>query len=782
MKRGLNQENSLPDPEFGGESSESARAIHYVVQKDTLMTYEKGLFAQADPGIVSGSTIERKQMSTKTIYKRIALVAVAALGAGVLSVAPANAAVTAMEDMTLAARGANLNLIVEAGTTTAGARTYSIYTGGASTLTVADLAITNTLVAGGDDAQKNWIAPGTPTAAVTAFATFPATTTGGAKTTGQTGAVIGNGNLTLTGTPSGITTTTIAASEAGTVYTIFGEIAAGAVGTPSATDVTAVVTVYSRTLEATLGDGGAPTTKGAVNGVAGPANTVTLRAMDSDNTAGTYNLKRLITVSGAGAKITTASAAPVAVATDGLTAVITGNNTDPSFNNLTILTPQAGTITVSSFTETAEGSGIFGATAASTVTITVNATASSGNVDTATTTATLNAGATHGATADNTAVTGLNTASATPVGVVKVVLAATSGSVTSTTAVTASITGSGNLVLNNENDHTTSPIGSGRSLSSTVATTGTTFHVLVQPDGTSGVGTVKITAGAYTVTKTVTFYGAVTTLTVKQNHKIASTAGAVLGTAVANPAGTSIATTPAVVITAKDANGVLVPNLTITALSSDTTVMQSEITVNADDGTKGAGAGTYNASVSSVANTSGKTATLTFRVMSGTTVLAAAAPITYTLGGAVASVALSLDKASYSVGAPAVATLTLKDASGNAAFDADHANILAADLTSTLTVVKALAFSATANAASSLGGVASVTFNAPGTSGTTWTISGTTGAGPATAAEKGKALTASAAVTSGSDVAALTTLINSLIAKINALSKLVAKIQKKVRA
>jgi trimeric autotransporter adhesin len=92
MKRGLNKENSLPDPEFGGESSESARAIHYVVQKDTLMTYVSARFAQADPGIVSGSTIERKKMSTKTIYKRIALVAVAALGAGVLSVAPANAA------------------------------------------------------------------------------------------------------------------------------------------------------------------------------------------------------------------------------------------------------------------------------------------------------------------------------------------------------------------------------------------------------------------------------------------------------------------------------------------------------------------------------------------------------------------------------------------------------------------------------------------------------------------------------------------------------------------
>ena len=91
MKRGLNQKNSLPDTEFGGESSESARATHYVVQKDVLMTYVSAFFAQADPGIVSGSTIERKQMSTKTSFKRIALVAVAALGAGLLSVAPANA-------------------------------------------------------------------------------------------------------------------------------------------------------------------------------------------------------------------------------------------------------------------------------------------------------------------------------------------------------------------------------------------------------------------------------------------------------------------------------------------------------------------------------------------------------------------------------------------------------------------------------------------------------------------------------------------------------------------
>jgi trimeric autotransporter adhesin len=66
----------------GGEFDESARAIH---REDGLKTI------QADSGIVLESTIERKQMSTKTTFKRIALVAVAALGFGMLSVAPSTA-------------------------------------------------------------------------------------------------------------------------------------------------------------------------------------------------------------------------------------------------------------------------------------------------------------------------------------------------------------------------------------------------------------------------------------------------------------------------------------------------------------------------------------------------------------------------------------------------------------------------------------------------------------------------------------------------------------------
>jgi len=70
----------------GGEFDTSARAMY----RDEVV-YP----LQAESRIVRGSTIERKQMSTKTTFKRVALVAVAALGLGVLSVAPSQAATQA---------------------------------------------------------------------------------------------------------------------------------------------------------------------------------------------------------------------------------------------------------------------------------------------------------------------------------------------------------------------------------------------------------------------------------------------------------------------------------------------------------------------------------------------------------------------------------------------------------------------------------------------------------------------------------------------------------------
>jgi hypothetical protein len=81
----------------GGECGAVARALHHEAQKDALMSYEQPLvrrvdLRQADSGKALGSTfIERKQMSTKTTLKRIALVAVSAMGFGLLSIVPASA-------------------------------------------------------------------------------------------------------------------------------------------------------------------------------------------------------------------------------------------------------------------------------------------------------------------------------------------------------------------------------------------------------------------------------------------------------------------------------------------------------------------------------------------------------------------------------------------------------------------------------------------------------------------------------------------------------------------
>jgi trimeric autotransporter adhesin len=72
----------------GGEFDTSARAM-----------YREGVTSslRAELRIVRGSTIERKQMSTKTTFKRIALVAVASLGLGVLASAPSNATASATD-------------------------------------------------------------------------------------------------------------------------------------------------------------------------------------------------------------------------------------------------------------------------------------------------------------------------------------------------------------------------------------------------------------------------------------------------------------------------------------------------------------------------------------------------------------------------------------------------------------------------------------------------------------------------------------------------------------
>ncbi len=82
----------------GGEFDGSARAIHQAGEKVTLMKYEANFFTQAIKRIVRAMTFnERKQMLKNKTRKRLALVAVSAMGFGLLSIVvptAANASIT----------------------------------------------------------------------------------------------------------------------------------------------------------------------------------------------------------------------------------------------------------------------------------------------------------------------------------------------------------------------------------------------------------------------------------------------------------------------------------------------------------------------------------------------------------------------------------------------------------------------------------------------------------------------------------------------------------------
>jgi trimeric autotransporter adhesin len=98
----------------GGEFDTSARAM-----------YREGVTSslRADLRIVRRSTIERKQMSTKTTFKRIALVTVAAMGFGVMSVVPSTAA-TSADTLTISSPTASMK---DSETSTATTATLAFY-------------------------------------------------------------------------------------------------------------------------------------------------------------------------------------------------------------------------------------------------------------------------------------------------------------------------------------------------------------------------------------------------------------------------------------------------------------------------------------------------------------------------------------------------------------------------------------------------------------------------------------------------------------------------------
>ena len=102
---------------------------------------------RAEIGKCPYSTNERKQMSTKTMKQRIALVAVAALGAGVLSVAPASAAANPAIGVTNAVTAAGILNVATVNSIT-GAVALAASGSGVATTSLGLLAVSTTQLAG----------------------------------------------------------------------------------------------------------------------------------------------------------------------------------------------------------------------------------------------------------------------------------------------------------------------------------------------------------------------------------------------------------------------------------------------------------------------------------------------------------------------------------------------------------------------------------------------------------------------------------------------------------
>ena len=202
----------------GGECGAVARALHHEAQKvaltqneQSLISDEKALLRQADSGKALGSTfIERKQMSTKTTLKRIALVAVSALGFGLLAAVPAaqatgrTAASIVVGDIPAVRVGATAYVPVKiflpsgtvaADTITIAAKVTSAPIMGGAANAKSDLGAGGTAASNDADAQFGVVADAIGTEYSTGANTDGRTTSTAATTAGNT-IIVGSGSPT----------------------------------------------------------------------------------------------------------------------------------------------------------------------------------------------------------------------------------------------------------------------------------------------------------------------------------------------------------------------------------------------------------------------------------------------------------------------------------------------------------------------------------------------------------------------------------------------------------
>jgi len=225
--------------------------------------------------------------------------------------------------------------------------------------------------------------------------------------------------------------------------------------------------------------------------------------------------------------------------------------------------------------------------------------------------------------------------------------------------------------------------------------------VEVYPTGTAGTGTLSISVDGVAVKSyPIKFYGDAAKITATLLRPVGSTAGATAGVegsttvvsgniktvapAIGSAACGVNAGLTAVKVVVEDANGVAIPTTTApTAVSSNRAVVSGSSRMFIDSGISDVScletsAGTFAqhydyTTVAGAASGSKSSLTYTFVNAAGTTLVSNAVEVA--VGGAIATWTLVLDKASYNPGEVATLTVTAKDSAGNAAYDGQDAVI-----------------------------------------------------------------------------------------------------------
>jgi len=585
----------------------------------------------------SATFLERKIMSTKTSFKRIALVAASALAIAGFSAVPAQAA-----DI--------VSVATAAVTSTPNAATAT--PGKAGTEIVANINVASTVQMINTDVLTFTLALADPNGTVVTSSLLT-TAAAGAIATNATASAPTASSLRLTATgnaniTAGVTAGTVRFTPAmGGKYVLTSVTTVAGASTNTPVEIAQDIFVTGAGAVVAASGVGTSAATAVTGGIA------TVKFGTAAHTSGqVYNL----TSSGVGSiqtvavGLNTPSQAGIAAASDYSIGARITTSANTNFNDVTATVASA-VAGVQTLTWTALSATTGAPTVVATATITWGAATVTGTVSAANSTSILSTDIlTPFVGTTDEVISAINTANARAA-TIRVVLNDTQATpaVIVTKAVTATITGSGLLG---------GSTGTGTTLAYTDATvTGTVGRSItvntdalgqaffgVFADGSSGTGTITITQGTTVIaTEKVTFYGAVASFkaTVKKNVLEGAT------------------TTGALDVIAYDANSVVVPSVAISVTSGTTATIASftEITSSAAEVV----AGTAVVDVTGVATKFGPVV-LTIKD-TATGLISTTA--TVNVGAAeAATVTATLDAASYTAGDKVTLTLTALDANG----------------------------------------------------------------------------------------------------------------------